>query len=86
MAVLSNQDRAAIDRYTQRNLPRDAGAGFGALSVADLRAAINAIDDWAEANQASFNTAIPQPARGLLTAKQKAVLLKYVIDKRADLA
>lgn len=86
MAVLSNADRAAIDKYTQRNLLKETGAGFGSLSAADLRAAINAADDWADTNAAAFNTAIPQPARGALTTKQKTKLLMYVIARRADLA
>jgi hypothetical protein len=83
VAALSAADRAALDRRAQRQLTRDAGGAFGALPAADLRAAIDAIDDWCEANQASFNTAIPQPARSLLTATQKAWLLMYVIAQRA---
>ena len=86
MAALSAGDRAALDRLAQRQLTRDAGGGFGALSAADLRAAIAAIDDWADTNTASFNTAIPVAARNALSARQKSWLLMYVIAKRAAVA
>lgn len=84
MAALSSQDRSNIDRYAQRWIQRETGAGWNGLSAADVRAAINAIDDWADANAAEFNTAIPQPARGALTVRQKTQLLMYVIRRRAE--
>lgn len=49
-----------------------------ALSKPDLAAAISAIDQWVESNASAFNSAIPQPARGVLTSKQKAELLSIV--------
>lgn len=52
------------------------------LLKANLKAALDAADDWAEANAASFNTAIPQPARGALSARQKAKLLALVLERR----
>jgi hypothetical protein len=78
VALLSDSDRAAI----WAEFMRDADSPFGALTKADLRAAFNAADAWADTNSASFNTALPQPARGVLTAKQKAKLLMYVIARR----
>lgn len=56
---------------------------FASLTKADLLAAVGAVDDWCEANSAAFNTAIPQPARGALTASQKAILLAIVVMRRA---
>ena len=53
------------------------------ITKTELRAAIDAIDDWVEANAAAFNAAIPQPARGALTAAQKAALLSAIARKRA---
>jgi len=44
----------------------------------DVVAAIPAVDDWVEANQAAFNTAIPVAARNALSAQQKAELLYAV--------
>lgn len=48
----------------------------------ELRAAIDGLDAWVDSNATAINTAIPQPARTALTAKQKAALLMYVIDSR----
>jgi len=79
MTVLSDPDRADICA----NIQRDPLVGtWGAVTKTDLRAAINAADDWANTNAAAFNAALPQPARGALTAGQKARLLQHVIDKR----
>lgn len=84
MAVLSDNDRFEIVKRFGSDLSASRTA-FN-LSRADLRAAINAIDDWVDANAAAFNTAIPQPARGTLTAKQKAQLLFFVVNRRFDVA
>lgn len=48
----------------------------------DLLATVNAIDDWADANAASFNAAIPQPARGQLSAREKAQIFMMVLNER----
>ena len=48
----------------------------------DLRAAVDALDEFLHSNAAAINAAIPQPARGQLTAAQKARLLMYVIRQR----
>ena len=53
-----------------------------ALSKDELAAAINALDSWVDANAATINAAIPQPARGVLSAAQKAELLMVVVAKR----
>ena len=46
------------------------------------RAAIDATDDWIEANQAAYNAAIPQPLRSALTASQKAWLFHMIAAAR----
>ncbi len=56
---------------------------FAGLLKADVRAALNAIDDWADANAASFNSALPQPFRGTASTAQKNLLLAYVCMRRA---
>ena len=77
MAVLTNDDRASIwAKYMSDISSRREGVG---VSKPDLRAAINAVDQWVEDNKGSFNTAIPLPARTALTAAQKAELLMYVV-------
>jgi hypothetical protein len=63
-----------------RNLP-----GNLAVTKQDLRAAVDATDDWIEANQTSFNTALPQPFRGSATLAQKTFLFCYVAMRRAGL-
>jgi hypothetical protein len=75
MAVLSDSDRAAV--------MGDFAALPGLeLTKADLRAALNGLDDFVSTNQTAINNAIPQPARSALTTSQKARLLMYVVQKR----
>lgn len=56
--------------------------GPSGITKADLLAAVNATDDWVEANQVSFNTALPQPFRGAASPQQKAALLAFVLRRR----
>lgn len=81
MAVLSNPDRLIVSRDFQAGVSGRAEA-FGALTKTDILAAVAALDDYLNTNAGSINTAIPQPARGALTAPQKAELLTYVIKQR----
>lgn len=82
--ALTTGERGEVNAELQRRFSTDA-LSCG-ITKADLRAAIDAVDDWVDANSSSFNLAIPQPARGALTATQKALLLDYVVRKRiADL-
>lgn len=84
MAVLTDPERAALWAEFMR-LTENISA-TGAMTKADLRAAINAVDDWADSNASAFNLAIPQPARGLLSARQKAALLVFVTKRRWELS
>lgn len=59
--------------------------GSLAVTKAELRAAIDATDDWIESNQTSYNTALPQPFRGAATLPQKTFLFCYVAMRRAGL-
>lgn len=77
MAVLNETDRASVWRsFIQRNL------GLSGLTKAELRAAVDALDDFFDANATAINNAIPLPARTALTSAQKALLLVHVIDQR----
>jgi hypothetical protein len=78
MAVLTDPDRADL----WADYMRDNTAPYGVLTKADLRAAVNALDDYFNANAAAINAAIPQPARGALSAAQKARLLQLVVARR----
>jgi hypothetical protein len=80
MAVLPDADRVALWAEFMRD--QSASRTPMGLTKADLRAAVDAADAWADSNAASFNTALPQPARNALTAKQKALLLMVVIRRR----
>jgi hypothetical protein len=77
MAALTNADRAAVAYQLQ--LDNDQPLG---VVKADLRAAVDAADAWADASLAAFNAALPQPARGALSPRQKAWLLSYVVARR----
>jgi len=80
MTILTSADRAEL----RSMFAQEASSVWEVIAVnkSDLRAAVDAIDQWVEDNQASFNSAIPLPARTALTAKQKAQLLFYVVRKR----
>lgn len=75
----------ALDTANRRQVWAHAmRSAFGpwAVNKTDLRAAVDAVDTWVDDNTASFNTAIPQPARGALTTLQKSALLCYVVMRR----
>lgn len=78
MAIMADADRAEVTAQWQRENKLQTGA----ITKADLRAAINAIDQYMSDNAAAINSAIPQPARGQLTTKQKALILTAVVAKR----
>jgi hypothetical protein len=80
MAQLTDGDRREVWAEFMRELS-DAREPVG-IEKSALRAAVDAIDAWVNDNQASFNTAIPQPARGALTSAQKARLLLFVVRRR----
>lgn len=78
MAVISDIARAEVTA----DWMRDNEITLGAVTKADLRAMINALDQYLSDNAAAINSAIPQPARGQLTTKQKALALTAVVAKR----
>ncbi len=79
MAALLDNDRFKV----WADLMRRSEIYSGMLK-ADLRAAIDDTDAWIEANQASFNAALPLPARTSLTTRQKALLLMAVAAKKFE--
>jgi hypothetical protein len=83
MAVLSDPDRAAISALYQSEC---SSARIPIpLTRAQVRAAIDAVDAWADANAASYNSALPAAARNNLTSKEKASLLVYVLRRRWEI-
>lgn len=80
MAVLSDADRLECAAEYMRET--SARRELIAINKADLRAAVNALDQFLHDNAAAINSAIPQPARSQLTQAQKAEMLVFVIRKR----
>jgi hypothetical protein len=77
MAVLSDADRAAVTAEFM-----EQAAGPFTILKTDIRAAVNALDDWYNTNAPSANAALPQPARAQLTLTDKAHMSQLIVAKR----
>lgn len=82
--ALDATNRLRVWAQLMRSFP-DALLPFPAVTKPQLKAAVDATDDWIDANAASFNTALPQPFRGAATTAQKAYLLAFVTMRRSGL-
>ena len=82
MAVLSDPDRADVRHDICTTLSRESVSV--ALTKAEWHAAVNAVDQWVEDNKGSYNTALPEPAKSVLTNGLKARLLTSVVEKRFE--
>ena len=80
MAILTDPDRKEL----WAKFMSDISAEREPISVTkyDLREAVDAIDQWIEDNQASFNQSIPLPARTELTARQKVRIFMMIVQHR----
>ena len=85
MAALPTNDRLRVWRGLMRFWSA-ALATLAGCTKADLQAAVNAADDWANTNAASYNSALPATFRTNATTAQKAVLLAVVVLARYDAA
>jgi hypothetical protein len=83
MAALPDADRIEITAKLQR-LAQWLAISCG-ITKADLKAAVDATDDWIEANQTSFNNALPTAAKNNLSLTQKTLIFSYVALKRAGI-
>lgn len=81
MAELSESQRAEVSAGFQRDVSR-VREELGALTKAQLRAAVDAVDTWVDDNAVSFNNAFPSPAKAELTNQQKVRILWYVVERR----
>lgn len=81
MAILDEADRVEVWAELMRKYSRD-GETIGAITKADLRTAVDALDDFMNANAATINNALPEPAKAVLTPAQKALMLSFVVLKR----
>jgi hypothetical protein len=77
MAVLDEANRFQVFAHALRLI------AFAGLTKPNVRAALDATDQWIEDNQASFNTALPQPFRGTASTAVKTLLFCYVAMRRA---
>lgn len=80
MAVLSQAERDRVRRWFMRAASQAAEPLN--VSKAQLTAAVDAADQWADDNAAAYNSALPAAFRNNATASQKALLLAYVILRR----
>lgn len=80
MATLTTEQRHDLWAGFMREFPKSET--LGAITKAQLRAASDALDQYFSDNAATINAAIPQPARGVLTSRQKALLAIHVIRAR----
>jgi hypothetical protein len=55
------------------------------MNHTNIKAAVDAADQWADDNATAFNNALPVPFRTTATTAQKTLLLSYVILKRAGI-
>ena len=78
--ALSDDDRRAVWAATMREMSA-ANEPCG-ITKDQLRAAVDAIDGWVEANAVSFNAAIPEPARSDLSLRRKLALFMAVVRRR----
>jgi hypothetical protein len=85
MAVLTtDQKRRAWKTFIQEAW----GNGAVTLTKLQLEAAADAANNWADAAQSSYNTALTNNAAafaGVANAQQKALLLVYVLAAKYDL-
>lgn len=84
MATLSTIVRQQIWRGIMRTWSREGGTA--AFTKADLQAAVNAADDWLDANALLYNTALPLAFRTQATTAQKAFVLACVALARGNSA
>jgi len=78
MPVLSSAERLAV---WQRFM--ELGHCPPTVLKADLRAALDAIDDWLETNALLVNAIFPLPFRTSATPAQKAFVVAIVAARRA---
>lgn len=83
MSILSDPDREDVWAQTMRDFS-SIREDTGGLNKADLRAAIDATDQWIEDNAAAYNLALPVAARTALTAGQKLRVFMAVANRRFE--
>lgn len=80
--MLTNEDQRAL--WAEFMSQASSALESLGLSKAEILATVFAIDQWIEDHAASFNLAIPQPARGVLTMRQKLRLFTAILNRRLE--
>ncbi len=81
---MADTERLDVWAKYRRSLSRIAES-LG-LSKIELRDAVNATDEWVDANASSYNSALPIEARTNMTVMQKAKLLLFIVDRRFEVS
>jgi hypothetical protein len=63
---------------------RQAGLVPPDVTKPDLLAAVGAADQWVDVNAPTFNLALPATFRAAASMPQKALLLAFVVMRRAN--
>jgi hypothetical protein len=82
MAVMTDADRQIAAREFIRKTFEQLSQ-TATMDTAAIKAALDATDDWVDANAASYNAALPLPFRTTATAAQKNLMVAYCTMKRA---
>lgn len=80
MAALTSAERERVHRLLMRRWSGQREACT--FTKAELRAAVDAIDTWLEANATTINQQFPAAFRTTATPAQKAAVLSYVAMTR----
>lgn len=83
--ALTDQDRQRVTNGLMRYWSK-LWEPVGDVSTTELRAAIDATDQWIDDNQASYNNALPNPAKQQLSLEQKTLIFCAVAAMRVSLA
>lgn len=81
MAVLDDTNRGLVRNHFMRVV----GTLLPSILKSDVRAAVDATDQWIEDNSAAFNTALPVTFRTNASLTQKTLLFCFVAMRRAGL-
>ena len=79
MALTNEQRKEIWARFMSDLSAVPEMIGDGTINKHQLRDVVDAIDDWIDANAASFNNALPEPGKSQLSGKQKYRLFKMVL-------
>ena len=82
MAVMDEPSRTEASFDFQKALSRQAVREELGVTKAELKAAVDALDQFLSDNQVAINNALPAAAKANLTTPQKARLMIYVVEKR----